>query len=54
MQEDINLDLLQEGDFDFVAIKLQNYRKHLILGKALDVNVDGFVMCHLNGSYNKA
>ena len=36
MQEDVNVNLLQEGDF--VAIKLANYRKHPIIGKALEVN----------------
>ena len=51
MQEDVNVNLLQEGDF--VAIKLANYRKHPIIGKALEVNDDGFVICYWKGSYNK-
>ena len=51
MQEDVNVNLLQEGDF--VAIKLENYRKHPIIGKALEVNDDGFVICYWKGSYNK-
>ena len=51
MQEDVNVNPLQEGDF--VAIKLENYRKHPIIGKALEVNDDGFVICSWKGSYNK-
>ena len=36
-----------------MAIKLEIYRKHPIIGKALEVNDDGFVICYWKGSYNK-
>ena len=51
MQEDANVNLLHEGDF--VAIKLENYRKHPIIGNSLEVNDDDFVICYWKGSYNK-
>jgi len=50
VQEDVNVNLLQEGDF--VVIKLENHCKHPIVDKALKFNY-GFVICYWNGSYNK-
>ena len=51
MQEDADVDLLKEGDF--VAVKLENYRRTPVIGKVFEVNEDGFVICYWKGSYNK-
>lgn len=51
MQENVNVDLLKEGDF--VAVKLANYKKYPVIGKVFEVNEDGFVICYWKGSYNK-
>ena len=46
MQEDLNVDLLQEGDF--VAVKLENCRKHPVIGKVFEVKE--YVICYWKGS----
>lgn len=51
MQEDADVDLLKEGDF--VAVKLENYRRTPVIGKVFEVNEDEFVICYWKGSYNK-
>ena len=51
MQENVDVDLLKEGDF--VAVELENYRKRPVIGKVLEVNDDGFTICYWKGSYNK-
>lgn len=51
VQENVDVDLLQEGDF--VAVELENYRKRPVIGKVFEVNKDGFVICYWKGSYNK-
>ena len=42
MQEVADVDLLKEGDF--VAVKLENYRRTPVTGKVFEVKEDGFVI----------
>ena len=39
VQENVDVDLLQEGDF--VAVELENYCKRPVIGKVFEVNEDG-------------
>ena len=48
MQEVADVDLLKEGDF--VAVKLENYRRTPVIGKVFEVKEDGFVICYWKGS----
>ena len=48
MQEVADDDLLKEGDF--VAVKLENYRRTPVTGKVFEVKEDGFVICYWKGS----